>query len=197
MLMIRFFSFIFVLSFSLVSFKNYNEIICEKALDIPGIIEYFTLDAADVATIQKWNIGVSSKSPIKWSDTEPQWDGATSTYTKSGTVILNVEGVPTTFTVILSGTKIIVNRVQLNLSRSATVPIFELEKILNNAGITTNYIKCENLMPKGFGTLAYSMLIPNKKEAWVAYTWQCLKGECSANINIYFEKETVEKLPCY
>lgn len=169
----------------------------EKDYDLPGMIAYFALDAADVATIQKWSFAAGSKSPVKWTDTEPQWDAATSTYTKSGTATIIVEGAPMNFSVILSGTKIVVNRVQLNLTKSASVKVYEIEKMLNAAGIITSYLKCDNPMPKSYGTLAYSVLIPKKKEAWLSYTWQCLKGECSANINIWYEKESVEKLPCY
>jgi len=169
----------------------------EKTYDLPGMIEYFTLDAADVATIQSWSVGTDNNSPVKWSDTQLQWDEASSTYIKRGTTQITVYGTPTTFSVILSGTKIVVNRVQLNLSKSASVPVFEFEKMLNAGGISTVYMKCDNPMPKSYGTLAYSVFIPKKKEAWVAYSWQCLKGECSANINIYYEKDKVEKLPCY
>lgn len=178
-------------------FCNNQQAVAQKTYDLPAIIEYFALDADDVATIQSWDFGTEAGSPVKWSDAQLQWDETSSTYLKHGTVLINVDGVPTTFSVVLSGTKIVVNRVQLNLSKSPSVPVFELEKIVNAGGIKTVYQKCENLMPKNFGTLAYSLFISNKKEAWLAYTWQCLKGECSANINIYYEKEKVEKLPCY
>ncbi|MGE0635663.1 MAG: hypothetical protein AB7P01_04425 [Bacteroidia bacterium] len=183
--------------FALFFFCNNQQAVAQKTYDLPAIIEYFTLDVNDVATIQSWDFGTETDSPVKWSDAQLQWDETSSTYLKHGTVLITVDGVPTTFNVILSGTKIVVNRVQLNLSKSAAVPVFELERILNAGGIKTVYLKCDNVMPKSYGTLAYSLFMPNKKEAWVAYSWQCLKGECSANINIYYEKDKVEKLPCY
>ena len=183
--------------FSLFLFCNNQQVVAQKAVELADIVTYFTLDASDVATIQSWDFGTEAGSPVTWSDAQLQWDETSSTYLKHGTAQITVEGVPTTFSVILSGTKIIVNRVQLNLSKSPAVPVFEMERILNAGGIKTVYQKCENVMPKSFGTLAYSLFIPNKKEAWVAYIWQCLKGECSANINIYYEKDKVEKLPCY
>ncbi len=183
--------------FVLFLFCNNQQAVAQKTYDLPAIIEYFALDASDVATIQSWDFGTEVSSPVKWSDAQLQWDETTSTYLKHGTALITVDGVPTTFTFILSGTKIVVNRVQLNLSKSSAVSILELERILNAGGIKTVYLKCDNVMPKSYGTLAYSLFIPKKKEAWVAYFWQCLKGECSANINIYYEKEKVEKLPCY
>jgi hypothetical protein len=178
-------------------FCNNQQAVAQKTYDLAALVEYFALDADDVATIQSWDFGTEAGSPVKWSDAQLQWDESTSTYLKHGTALITVDGVPTTFTVIFSGTKIVVNRVQLNLSKSASVPVFEFERILNAGGIKTVYLKCDNLMPKSYGTLAYSVFIPKKKEAWVAYSWQCLKGECSANINIYYEKDKVEKLPCY
>jgi hypothetical protein len=183
--------------FSFFSVRNEQKIIVEKTYDIPAMIEYFALDAADVATIQSWNVGTEEKSPVIWSDKQLQWDEISSTYIKRGTAQVTIDGMPRTFSVILSGTKIVVNHVQLNLQKSASVQVFDFEKIVNTGGINTVYMKCDNSMPKNYGTLAYSVFIPNKKEAWVAYSWQCLKGECSANINIYYEKEKVEKLPCY
>lgn len=183
--------------FILFLFCNNQQVVAQNAVELADIVTYFTLDATDVATIQSWDIGTEAGSPVKWSDAQLQWDETTSTYLKHGTALINVDGVPTTFTVILSGTKIVVNRVQLNLSKSPSVQIFELERILNAGDIKTVYLKCDNVMPKSYGTLAYSLFIPGKKEAWVAYSWQCLKGECSANINIYYEKDKVEKLPCY
>lgn len=183
-------------AFTLLLFYNNAQIVAQKVYDLPAIIEYFTLDAADVATIQSWDFG-SDNPEIQWKETQLQWDEATSTYFKSGTAQITVDGVPMNFSVILSGTKIVVNRVQLNLPKSESLQVVELEKILNSAGIITSYIKCDNPMPKNYGTSAYSIYIPKKKEAWIAYTWQCLKGECSANINLYYEKEKVEKLPCY
>ncbi len=195
--MLKVFSLIFISFFSFVPLKNEMKIIDEKTYDLPGMIEYFTLDAADVATIQSWNAGSGSNSPVTWSDAQLQWDEATSTYIKRGTAQITVDGTPRTFNVILSGTKIVVNHVQLNLPKSASLQVFEFEKLLNAGGINTVYLKCDNPMPKNYGTLAYTAFIPKKKEAWVAYTWQCLKGECSANISIYYEKEKAEKLPCY
>lgn len=186
-----------LLVFSWFLFCNNQQVVAQKAVEFSDIVTYFTLDAADVATIQSWDFGTETGSPVKWSDAQLQWDETTSTYLKHGTALINVDGVPTTFTVIFSGTKIIVNRVQLNLSKSSSVPVFELERILNAGGIKTVYLKCDNVMPKSYGTLAYSLFIPKKREAWVAYSWQCLKGECSANINIWYEKDKVEKLPCY
>lgn len=183
--------------FVLFLFCNNQQAVAQKNYDLPAIIEYFALDADDVATIQSWDFGTEAGSPVKWSDAQLQWDETTSTYLKHGTVLITVEGVPLTFSVIFSGTKIVVNRVQINLSKSPSVPIFELERLLNAGGIKIVYLKCDNIMPKSYGTLAYSVFIPKKKEAWVAYSWQCLKGECSANINIYYEKDKVEKLPCY
>ena len=186
-----------LLVFSSFLFCKNQQVVAQNAVELADIVTYFTLDAADVATIQSWDFGTEAGSPVKWSDAQLQWDETTSTYLKHGTALINVDGVPTTFTVIFSGTKIIVNRVQLNLSKSSSVPVFELERILNAGGIKTVYLKCDNVMPKSYGTLAYSLFIPKKKEAWVAYSWQCLKGECSANINIWYEKDKVEKLPCY
>lgn len=177
-------------------FYNNLHVVAQNVYDLPSIIEYFTLDATDVATIQSWDFG-SDNPAIKWKETRLQWDETTSTYIKSGTIQITIDGVSYPFSVILSGTKIIVNRVELNLSRAPGVPVFDLQKMLNAAGITTVYIKCDNPMPESYGTLAYSMFIKGKKEAWVAYFWQCRKGECSANIDIYYEKEKVEKLPCY
>jgi len=185
------------LFFLILLFCDNQQATAQKTYDLAGIIEYFALDASDVATIQSWDFGTETSSPVKWTDAQLQWEETSSTYVKHGTAQINIEGTPVTFTIILSGTKIVVNRVQLNLSKSALVPVFELERILSSAGIVTSYIKCDNVMPKNFGTLAYFLSIPKKKETWVAYTWQCLKGECSANINIYYEKEKVEKLPCY
>lgn len=177
--------------------SNNQQVVAQKSYDLPALIEYFALDANDVATIQSWDFGTEATSPVKWTDAQLQWDETTSTYLKHGTVVITVNDVPTTFTVILSGTKIVVNRVQLNLSKSASVPVFEMERLLNAGGIKTVYLKCDNIMPKSYGTLAYSLFFSKKKEAWVAYSWQCLKGECSANINMYYEKDKVEKLPCY
>ncbi|MCG3166648.1 MAG: hypothetical protein POELPBGB_02428 [Bacteroidia bacterium] len=173
------------------------QIFAQKSDDLPGIVKYFMLDANDVATIQSWDYASASNAPVSWKQAQLQWDEEGSTYVKQGTASVTVNGTPITFTVVYSGTKIVVNRVQLNLAHSATVPVFEIEKLLNEGGIITSYIKCDNLMPQSFGTLAYSINTSGKKEAWLAYTWQCLKGQCSANINIYYEKEKIEKTPCY
>ncbi len=195
--MLKFFSLIFISLFFFFPLEKEQKIIDEKTYDIPAMIEYFALDATDVATIQSWNVGTEENSPVTWTDKQLQWDEASSTYIKRGTAQVTVEGTRRIFSVILSGTKIVVNRVQLILSKSSSVQVFDFEKIINAGGINTVYLKCDNRVPKSYGTLAYSVFIPKKKEAWVAYSWQCLKSECSADINLYYEKDKVEKLPCY
>lgn len=184
----------FLIAFFCIAF-GYSQ--TKESYSLPGMIRYFTLDAADVATIQSWSIGTESKSPIKWIDKDPLWDAGSSTYIKSGNVEIDFNGTPTNFTVLLSGTKIVVDRVQLNLPKSSSVKVFEFEKMLNDGGITTSYIKCDNPMPISYGTLAYSISLSEKKMAWSAYIWQCLKGECSANVNIYYDKSKVNELKCY
>lgn len=178
-------------------FCNNLQPVEKKFFTLAEMVEYFALEANNVATVQLWSAGSGSNSPITWTDKEPQWSATYSVYTKTGSADILIDGIPVKFTIILSGTKISVNRVQFNLSKAANIPIFDFEKMLNEGGIKTAYLKCENPAPKSYGTLAYSTFIAGKKELWTVYSWQCLKGECSANFNIYYDRETVEKLPCY
>ncbi len=141
--------------------------------------------------IQSWSLlADKNTSPVNWLSR--QINGK-----KKGEVILLFNGkpaeildkyiTPVIWNVMLTGAIDGANKIDLSMDiLSKSVNTLDIPALMKKKNITANLLRATG--DPSNGEKDYKLLIPDKEQLWMVYSWSCGSGGCTADFNIFYNE---------